>query len=67
MDDNRLNAMVDEVGDAMNDDARLAGTGAGENKQRSLEMLHSFSLGGVELVQSGNGHKRFPPRAGVDG
>ena len=38
----------DQVGDAMSDDARLAGAGAGENQQRAFGCLDGFALLFVE-------------------
>ena len=41
-------AVADEVRDSARDDARLAGTGAGEDQQRSLDVQDRFSLFGVQ-------------------
>ena len=41
--------VADEVGDAIGDDARLAGSGAGEDQQGSISMQHRFALFRVKL------------------
>ena len=43
-------AIADEIGDAARDDARLAGSGAGEDQQRSVRVKNRFPLFGVEGV-----------------
>ena len=40
--------LLDEVGDAMRDDARLARAGAGENQQRAIDVLDGAALLGIE-------------------
>ena len=39
------------MSDAIGDDARLAGAGAGEDQQRTLGCEHSFALAFVQLVE----------------
>ena len=41
---------ADQVRDAMHDDARLAGTGAGQDEQRPFRMLDGFLLLGIQAV-----------------
>ena len=41
-------AVADEVGDAVGDDPRLAGAGAGQHQQRPAQRLDGVVLGGVE-------------------
>ena len=43
-------AVADQVGDAAGDDARLAGAGAGEDQQRSVEVQDRFALLRVQGV-----------------
>jgi len=43
--------IADEVGDAACDDARLAGAGAGEDEQRSVDVKDRFALFGVEGIE----------------
>ena len=40
--------LADEVGDAVGDDARLAGAGPGEDQQRPVGLLDGFALAGVK-------------------
>ncbi|HEY7441342.1 MAG TPA: hypothetical protein VH701_02895, partial [Vicinamibacterales bacterium] len=40
-----------EMRDSMNNDARLAGTGAGKNQQRTIDVLRSLSLFRIELSE----------------
>ena len=42
-------AVADEVRDAAGDDARLAGTRARENQQRSVDVKNRFALFGIEV------------------
>ena len=44
-------AVADEVRDAVGDDARLAGPGAGEDQQRAVHLEHGLALFGVQLVE----------------
>ena len=44
-------AVADEIGDAAGDDARLAGTGAGEDQQRPVDVQDRFALFGVQGVE----------------
>jgi len=44
-------AVADQVGDAAGDDARLAGSGAGEDQQRSAEVEDRFALLRVQGVE----------------
>ena len=44
-------ALFDQMGDAIGDDARLAGAGAGENEQRAFGREHGFALAFVEFVE----------------
>ena len=44
-------AVADEVGDAAGDDARLAGSRAGEDQQRPVDVQDGFALFGVEGVE----------------
>ena len=44
-------AVADQVGDAAGDDARLAGAGAGEDQQRSVEVQDRFALLRVQGVE----------------
>ena len=39
---------LDQIGDAVGDDPRLAGTGPGEDQQRPLDVLGGFPLLGIE-------------------
>ena len=43
-------AVADQVCDAAGDDARLAGAGAGEDQQRSVEVQDRFALLRVQAV-----------------
>jgi hypothetical protein len=44
-------AVADEKRDATGDDPRLAGTGAGQNQQRSVRVENSVALFGIERVE----------------
>lgn len=39
------------MSDAIGDDARLAGAGAGQDEQRAFRCEHSFALALVEFVE----------------
>ena len=41
-------AVVDQIGDLLGDHAGLAGTGAGENEQRTVEVTNGFALRRIE-------------------
>ena len=41
-------AHADQVGDAMDEHARLAGTGTGEDEQRAVEVADGFALWRIE-------------------
>ncbi len=43
--------LLDEVGDATGEHARLARAGARQHEQRALEMLHGLTLRFVQRVQ----------------
>jgi hypothetical protein len=45
--------VLDEPGDAIGDDACLAGTGAGEDEQRTLRGLDGSALLGIEMGEKG--------------
>ena len=47
-------AVADQLGDAIRDDARLAGAGAGQHQQRPAERVHRFALRGVQIVRHGH-------------
>ena len=51
-------AVADEVGDAVRDDARLAGPGAGEDQQRPVDVQHGLALFGVERSRKIHGDSR---------
>jgi hypothetical protein len=40
-----------EMRDSMNNDARLAGTGASKNQQRTIDVLRSLPLFRIELSE----------------
>jgi hypothetical protein len=42
-------SLANEVSDAMDDDARLAGAGAGQDEQRTVHVEHGLALLGVQL------------------
>ena len=44
-----LDAVADQLGDAIGDDARFAGAGSGENQQRPLKRSHCIKLGRVQV------------------
>ena len=44
-------ALFDQMRDAIGDDARFAGAGAGQDQKRSFGGDHSFALAFVELVE----------------
>ena len=46
-------AALDEPGDAVGDDARLAGARAGEHEERAVAVLDGVALRGVEACGSG--------------
>ena len=48
-------AGADQVGDAVGDDARLAGARAGENEQRAVDLQHGLALLGVQFVEEVHG------------
>ena len=54
---------VDQVRDAVGEDARLAGAGAGDDEQRALGREHGLPLGGVQVgeVGLGGGDWHAPP------
>ena len=45
------NAPLEQMGDAIGDDARLAGSRAGQDEQRSFGCEYGFALALVELVE----------------
>jgi hypothetical protein len=47
----------------MDDDARLAGSRAGQNEQRSLDMLRRLALLGIEVLEKFNARGAPPPLA----
>ena len=66
---------VDEVGDAVRQDAGLAGAGAGEHEQRPARVRHRLPLGRVEALEErreavvegvGGHHFQDRPRGGRD-
>ena len=44
-------AVADQVGDAAGDDACLAGSGAGQDEQRSVDVQDRFALFGIERFE----------------
>ena len=44
-------ALFDQMRDAIGDDARLAGAGAGQHEQRAFGRQHSFALAFVQFVE----------------
>ena len=55
-------ALLQQVGDAMRDHARLAAARPGQNQQRAIDMLHRLELGGgerFENVGSGGSNHRI--------
>ncbi len=52
----RHTVFADQPGDAMSQSTGFAGTGPGQQQQRSVAVLHSLALHGVELFQK-IGHK----------
>ena len=59
----RPHALLEQVGDAAGDDARLAAAGAGEDQQRALEVRDRLALGVGQVgeqVGLGRGHDGFP-------
>jgi hypothetical protein len=47
--------VLDQVRDAMDDDARLAGAGPGDDEQRAARGLDGFALGRVEAFEHAQG------------
>ena len=47
----RNTMFVDQVRDAMRDDARFAAAGAGEDQQRTFDVGRSFTLLGIQALQ----------------
>ena len=52
-------ALLDEVGDAVGDDARLAGAGAGQQQHGAIDGLNAFLLLRVHVVEKA-GHGWTP-------
>ncbi len=48
-------ALADQVGDAVRDDAGLAGAGAGEDEQRAVTVGDRLDLGRIQAAQQGGG------------
>ncbi len=55
-------ARANQVGDAVGDDARLPGPGAGQNEQRAVDLQHRLALFGVEFVRSRQERSRWQGR-----
>ena len=53
-----LRAAADQLGDAIGDDARLAGARAGQHQQRPSQRAHRVELGRVQIGRHRNVH--FP-------
>jgi hypothetical protein len=62
---------VDQMRDAVREDARLPGAGAGDDEQRPLRRDHGLALGGVEvgevLLGGSDGHDADASGAPEDG
>ena len=48
----RLRAAADQLGDAIGDDARLAGARAGQHQQRPAQRAHGVELGGIQVREA---------------
>ena len=44
-------ALIDEVGDAVGDDARFAGAGAGQDQHRPVDRFDGLTLLGIQFVE----------------
>ena len=61
----RVDALLDAVGDPVRDGAGLAGSGAGEDADRSEERLGGVPLFGVESVEQAGAHRNVTPTGGL--
>ena len=48
-------ALHDQIGDAVRDDARLAAARPGEDQERAIGVLNSFTLGRVQVGEDIHG------------